>query len=881
MARVVCPSCKTGFEAAISREDYTLNCVHCGIAFNAAQYLPREDFLAIGERRPPNPGTGAYDRGSLAAGNVIRPYDPTQTGSARLPFMYDDPAMHAARAARKEAGNGSGAHAQPGARPPSGTFRAPWERHLAMLKTPPGTPALSAKPVTPARPTPILPPAAGGALNGAKKEAPAAPAPKAEKSAAPAAPEKPVDPNSTSNAFFAASSTTARFRARDLQKAAAEMESADAAGAAEASGDPSRLKLNLRPTGYQPRVNKRPPPEPPADVDVKLSGVVQATPAKADEATPAAPATPVAPAVEASAQELAEAAPATPVTPAASQAAAEAPAPAATPEEKAPTGEVPKVAVTPGWGRIAKPEPASPSASSTGSSSESKRRKRRPLLEGQFGPYEIEGEIARGGVGAVFRAREKAEGRHVALKVLLDGEEAGELERERFRRECETAKSLALPGMVQIFAVGEVDGKPFMAMELVEGRSLDKIIPEKNLSVNDCLVMMQAVAETVGALHEAGYVHRDLKPANILLDHYGTPKVADFGLVKSLDEVTRLTASGLVCGTPAYMAPEQARGDSKAIDPRSDVWALGAVLYEMLTAEPPFHAENALRLMLKITKETPRRPRHVNPKVPRDVEAIVLKCLAKQPDGRYPNARALAQDIARFLEGQPIEARSAQPLARALRAVEEHRGTLGAVAAGLAAVVLVTVLVRAVMAPAEAGPFVTRGETALGEERFDDAAAAFRQALRIDAKNGRAHLGLGRTLANQGLDRRTKTFNSSELFHEALRHSQEARALDQALDAEASAQIAQLYYWARRYKDELSERERAVERSGRDPEALQRLALACWNVGAADRDASYYDRALVLFQEVLQVRPDFPKTREYIKQLQENFLAPRTATRTP
>lgn len=872
MARVVCPSCKTGFEAAISREDYTLNCVHCGIAFNAAQYLPREDFLAIGERRAPNPGSGVYDRGSYAAGNVIRPYDPTQTGSARLPFMYDDPAMHAAR---KDGGNGSGAHAQPGVRPPSGTFRAPWERHLAMLKTPPGTPALSAKPVTPvtpatpARPTPILPSAATGAANGDKKEAPAAPV----------APEKPVDPNSTSNAFFAASSTTARFRARDLQKAAAEMEAAEAAGA---SGDPSRLKLSLRPTGYQPRVSKRPPPEQPGEVDVKLSGVVQAAPAKAEEIS--APAALAAPAVEASAQELAEAAPATPVTPAASQAAA---APAASPEEKAPTGEVPavqKVAVTPGWGRVAKPDAASPSASSTGSggsSSESKRRKRRPLLEGQFGPYEIEGEIARGGVGAVFRAREKAEGRHVALKVLLEGEEAGELERERFRRECETAKSLALPGMVQIFAVGEVDGKPFMAMELVEGRSLDKIIPEKNLSVNDCLVMMQAVAETVGALHEAGYVHRDLKPANILLDHYGTPKVADFGLVKSLDEVTRLTASGLVCGTPAYMAPEQARGDSKAIDPRSDVWALGAVLYEMLTAEPPFHAENALRLMLKITKETPRRPRHVNPKVPRDVEAIVLKCLAKQPDQRYPNARALAQDIARFLEGQPIEARSAQPLARALRAVEEHRGTLGAVAAGLAAVVLVTVLVRAVMAPAEAGPFVTRGEAALGEERFDDAAAAFRQALHIDAKNARAHLGLGRTLANQGLDRRTKTFNSSELFHEALRHSQEARALDAALDAEASAQIAQLYYWARRYKDELSERERAVEKSGRDPEALQRLALACWNVGAADRDASYYDRALTLFQEVLQARPDFPKTREYIKHLQENFLAPRTATRGP
>src|SRR5205823_337063 len=146
----------------------------------------------------------------------------------------------------------------------------------------------------------------------------------------------------------------------------------------------------------------------------------------------------------------------------------------------------------------------------------------------------------------------------IALKVLLEGDEAGETERERFRHECETAKALSLPGMVQVYDVGEFDGRPYMAMELVHGSSLDKVIPEKSLSVNDCLVLMKSVAETIGALHEAGYVHRDLKPGNILIDGFGSPKVADFGLVKSLDEVTRLTASGLVCGTPAYMAPEQA-----------------------------------------------------------------------------------------------------------------------------------------------------------------------------------------------------------------------------------------------------------------------------------------------------------------------------------
>jgi tetratricopeptide (TPR) repeat protein/predicted Ser/Thr protein kinase len=486
--------------------------------------------------------------------------------------------------------------------------------------------------------------------------------------------------------------------------------------------------------------------------------------------------------------------------------------------------------------------------------------RRRPLLEGTFGPFEIEGEIARGGVGAVFRAREVATGRPVALKVLLDGEEADEMDRERFRRECETAKSLGLPGMVQILAVGEADGRPYMAMELVEGRSLDKLIPEKSLSVQDGLVLMQSVAETAGALHESGYVHRDIKPANILLDAYGTPKLADFGLVKSLDEVTRLTASGLVCGTPAYMAPEQARGEGKAVDPRSDVWALGAVLYEMLTATPPFQADNALRLMLRITKEDPRPPRQLNPKVPRDVEAMVLKCLQKNPEKRYPNGRALAEDIKRFLEGQPIEARRPQTVRRLWRVARERRGIAVGVAAGLVAVVLAAVVVRSAFAPPDAGVLADRGWEALGAQDLAGAEGSFRAALKQDARLARAQLGLGRALGKD-----------PARFREALRATERARELDAQLTAESHAQAAWIQMNAKRYADEVRERLEAVKCRSDSPDFHFDLGLAYWNLGGPVGSAAIsqdqrqcYERARAAFDTVLSLRNDYPKAREYI-----------------
>lgn len=803
MARVVCPCCKTGFEARISRDDYAINCVSCGIAFNAAAYLPADEFQARAEKRPPAGAPFTTDRGTVALGNVIRPIEAPQpaapaspeTKTGGLPFMADE--AEPAAAGKTEEHHRAEALAR--------AFTA-----SAVAAQQSGACDREAKTITATPPSSTLP---GADLE--TRTAPAAPV---------------VTPSS----FLEASKTTSRFKAADLQ-----------ANAREVSLPTNWLASRSARPGARPGLEARREAAAQAPVYSGGQAVTQASeaaPPPPAAPTPAAPAVPVAPAP----QDSDRMAP-----PAGNHEAARTP----------PAQEPPQV--TP---------PPAPARHSTSSGI-----RRRPLLEGTFGPYEIENEIARGGVGAVFRAKEVVGGRRVALKVLLDGDEAGELETERFRRECETAKALSLPGMVQIYAVGEIEGKPFMAMELVEGRSLDKLIPEKTLTVNDCLVMMQAVADTVGALHEAGYVHRDLKPANILLGPYGAPKVADFGLVKSLDEVTRLTASGLVCGTPAYMAPEQARGDGKAIDPRSDVWALGAVLYEMLTATPPFQADNALRLMLKITKDTPKPPRQMNPKVPRDVDAIVMKCLEKSADHRYANGRALAEDIKRFLDGLPVEARANQGFTRYVKAVEANRGVLLAVGGGIAAVVVVALLARIAFAPPSAHAVAERGWEALERNRTAEAETSFREALKLEPAHARASLGLARVLGLRSINPSTRKVTSPALFQEALDLTAKAAEQEPSLAGQAANQAATLYMWIGAHTDEARARERAVALDRQNPDYRQALAMAYWNAGAqtaaAGAKRDLYQQAVREFNAVLRLRPDYPKTHEYIKQLQERFLA--------
>ena len=245
--------------------------------------------------------------------------------------------------------------------------------------------------------------------------------------------------------------------------------------------------------------------------------------------------------------------------------------------------------------------------------------------------YEVEAVLGRGGMGVVYKARHLRLNRLVALKMLLAGAYAGPHERARFQREAEAVAGLRHPNIVQVYDVGDHEGWPYFTMELVEGGSLAQALAGTPQPARQAAALLATLAEAVQAAHRAGIVHRDLKPANILLTADGTPKIADFGLARHFDGEPALTLSGARIGTPSYMAPEQVIGKAGTIGPAADIYALGALLYEMLTGRPPFRGETAAETERQVIHDEPVPPSRLNPKVPRDLETICLKCLHKEP----------------------------------------------------------------------------------------------------------------------------------------------------------------------------------------------------------------------------------------------------------
>src|SRR6266536_1178331 len=323
----------------------------------------------------------------------------------------------------------------------------------------------------------------------------------------------------------------------------------------------------------------------------------------------------------------------------------------------------------------------------------SKKTARAVELLGELGDYELLEEVGRGGQGVVFRARQKSLNRTVALKVISLGQWASKAHLKRFRREAEAAASLEHPGIVPIHEVGERDGSCYFSMKFIEGGQLDEVVRRTPMSLRQAAELIAKVARTVHYAHEHGILHRDIKPGNILLDAKGEPQLTDFGLARLIESESTVTRTREVLGTPSYMAPEQALGNNAAISSATDVYGLGAVLYQLLTGQPPFAGGTTYETIKLLLETEPRQPRLLNPKVDRDLSTICLKCLEKDPNRRYSSALALAEDLERWLKHEPIQARRTGVVARGKKWLQRNPTVAAVVTLSLALIAAVGVIV--------------------------------------------------------------------------------------------------------------------------------------------------------------------------------------------
>src|SRR6266508_4633323 len=303
---------------------------------------------------------------------------------------------------------------------------------------------------------------------------------------------------------------------------------------------------------------------------------------------------------------------------------------------------------------------------------QSKTKARAAKILGELVDYELLQEVGRGGQGVVFRARQKSLNRIVALKVIGLGQWATKAHLKRFRLEAEAAARLEHPGIVPIHEVGERDGQCYFSMKFVEGGQLDEVLKREPMPIRQAVELIAKVARTVHYAHEHGILHRDIKPGNILLDQKREPHLTDFGLARLVETESTVTRTLEVLGTPSYMAPEQAVGNNAAVGSATDVYGLGAVLFQLLTNQPPFAGGTTYETIKLLLDMEPRQPRLLNPKIDRDLGTICLKCLEKDPKRRYSSALTLAEDLERWLKHEPIQASRAGVFTRGRKWVRRN-----------------------------------------------------------------------------------------------------------------------------------------------------------------------------------------------------------------
>jgi hypothetical protein len=467
-----------------------------------------------------------------------------------------------------------------------------------------------------------------------------------------------------------------------------------------------------------------------------------------------------------------------------------------------------------------------------------------PVPGRDFGNYRIEREIARGGMGIVYEAVHRALEKRVALKVLpvLGGGHPVQL--ERFLREARTAAALHHGNIVSVFDVGQVEGTPYYAMQYIEGRGLDRVLRQLQSGAETAALPEAArtdfcrwvarlgvqAAEGLAYAHQRGVIHRDVKPSNLLLDDQGTLWITDFGLARRLDDPT-LTQGGALLGTPRYMSPEQAEAWRRPVDWRTDLYSLGATLYELLTRRPAVDGRTPQEVVTQILGREPPPPRRLNPAVPRDLETVVLKALAKQPEDRYATAADMADDLRHFLEKRPIQARRRTPVQRAARWARRHRTALVA----SAAVLMVVVLGLGVSIARVRQQRLLAEAAALEAHRHRVEAEAQRRQAEVNFRRARAAVDQMLTqVGEQKLDRAPR----QELLRQALRYYEKlarqdkvapydaARALARCIalvEADISLPAEKRKTLAREYGDRAVKQLRsAIQKGYRDLEQLKR-----------------------------------------------------------